>query len=550
MKVAVADLLANAGAQAKGVSGGAKGGQESAAVFAGFMQADSLQGESGLEENGTIEALLADAGTQTLNVAGGEVEAPAVFTEEEQALVDFLQGLGILFQGLVQFQEQLNANVEAQAEGLLMSSGEEQLGMALQEENLLARFQEVLQKMLGRLERSVADISASDSNNEQQGSEAENEISMESFLEDLRALLSEPLHAMNKMQNFIAQLQGVLQEHFSFAYEGQNLPGESAENALLRALGGVEHQARSLQQSLGLQPDFALQQSVEWSASSSGNELNELNKAEKELLKTWEKQNVPGEQNVQKESVQEGKKEQSPEFSQMAQSLHKDKGEIEKNNEKPAVREQGRHTEELSMRTERPSLREGQQERQNETMQMQHSAKDTELSGEVQKSSTTELKVAAAEKTESAFLKPRHLETAVLKQVGDQIRLMNRDGKQLMVLRLDPAELGKVELRVEMEEKHLRIHMTVENEQVKGLLESRIPQLRELLEGQQVQMDKMEVAVNREKLQEDRQRNMHRQDRRGRQRKQQEENGLVMKVDAGDQDTGRRLGYNTLELIA
>jgi hypothetical protein len=148
-------------------------------------------------------------------------------------------------------------------------------------------------------------------------------------------------------------------------------------------------------------------------------------------------------------------------------------------------------------------------------------------------------------KSETTFLRPHTLEAHVLQQVGDKIKVMNKEGKQIMTIQLDPKELGKIELRVEMEDKQLRVHMTVENDKVKSLMEARVPQLRELLESNQVNMERMEVTVNKEKPAPDRQ-----QEKGRKKHMLRHGEGMQVKVAPDTEDTGRRLGYNTMELVA
>ena len=140
-------------------------------------------------------------------------------------------------------------------------------------------------------------------------------------------------------------------------------------------------------------------------------------------------------------------------------------------------------------------------------------------------------------------LKPLHQVTAKV-----QFLVLNGEGKA--TLRLDPPELGHVEIQVDSKPGELKIHMTVENEGVKNMLESSISKLRESLEQQNIKVQHLEVQVdsNGANLQ-----NNGREAQRRNQRNSNSNRGMrfaEVTLAPVTSDTGRRLGYNTMELIA
>ncbi|NLB62486.1 MAG: hypothetical protein GX801_00065 [Fibrobacter sp.] len=140
----------------------------------------------------------------------------------------------------------------------------------------------------------------------------------------------------------------------------------------------------------------------------------------------------------------------------------------------------------------------------------------------------------------------------VVQQISTKIAGLIDLKENKMTLRLDPPELGKVQMEIELKPGELKVQMMVENQEVKNLLESNVSQLRESLEKQQIQIDDLEVSVsqegensfeayNREFL------------KKGRRMRMQFNHGTKVaneEVDGVGADTGRRLGYNSMEIIA
>jgi flagellar hook-length control protein FliK len=87
-------------------------------------------------------------------------------------------------------------------------------------------------------------------------------------------------------------------------------------------------------------------------------------------------------------------------------------------------------------------------------------------------------------------------------KVGSQIirsitYLAGGDSKEMLV-RLEPPELGRLQLRMALADGELSARMVVENKAVKELVESQLPQLRQGLQDQGFQVDKLLVETRSE----------------------------------------------------
>lgn len=84
----------------------------------------------------------------------------------------------------------------------------------------------------------------------------------------------------------------------------------------------------------------------------------------------------------------------------------------------------------------------------------------------------------------------------VVEQVLEKMVLgKNDNGDTALFVRLKPAVLGEVQIRLQMEDGRLTARITTENVQVKEALEASLSQLRARLESQQVHVAEMTVSV-------------------------------------------------------
>ena len=153
--------------------------------------------------------------------------------------------------------------------------------------------------------------------------------------------------------------------------------------------------------------------------------------------------------------------------------------------------------------------------------------------------------------TPSSNMAERMEQHQALRQVAQKVQWLMQSGESRAVLRLDPPELGHIELEVHSKPGELKVHMTVESESVKQVMESSIGSLRTAMEQQNVKLEKLEVQVDQgrseaQTAQRDPSQSGHRKSSKG-----GRGTGIAEGIlESSTSDTGRRFGYNTMELIA
>ena len=84
-------------------------------------------------------------------------------------------------------------------------------------------------------------------------------------------------------------------------------------------------------------------------------------------------------------------------------------------------------------------------------------------------------------------------ESTVLRQITDGVKLMSEAGRHTAEIRLDPAELGKVAVRLEIEGQSVRMFVTTELAGVRDLMSSGLERLRQDLLAQGLQTTHVEI---------------------------------------------------------
>jgi flagellar hook-length control protein FliK len=146
-------------------------------------------------------------------------------------------------------------------------------------------------------------------------------------------------------------------------------------------------------------------------------------------------------------------------------------------------------------------------------------------------------------------------EFEVIKQIAAQARFTTAPtGEQKLTIQLHPEHLGQVDLRITLNNGEMQIHARVESPTVQNALESHIGLLRDSLEKQGINLERLEVSV------EQRDRNSyafaqeHENQQHGeknKKRKRGRTSHLAVSIAKDENaDTGRRLGYNTMEYLA
>lgn len=78
--------------------------------------------------------------------------------------------------------------------------------------------------------------------------------------------------------------------------------------------------------------------------------------------------------------------------------------------------------------------------------------------------------------------------------VGQRVLWMVSNGRQVAELRLNPPELGPVEVRVRADDDGLRLSFTAANGAVREALESAAPRLREMLQAEGLRLENMDIG--------------------------------------------------------
>lgn len=79
-------------------------------------------------------------------------------------------------------------------------------------------------------------------------------------------------------------------------------------------------------------------------------------------------------------------------------------------------------------------------------------------------------------------------------QLNDSVKFMMNSSSQMAELRLDPPELGKMQIKISMNGDVASVSMVVQNQQAKEMLDQAVPKLKELLEEQGIQLGESHVS--------------------------------------------------------
>ncbi|MCB5227770.1 flagellar hook-length control protein FliK [Alishewanella sp. 16-MA] len=78
-------------------------------------------------------------------------------------------------------------------------------------------------------------------------------------------------------------------------------------------------------------------------------------------------------------------------------------------------------------------------------------------------------------------------------QLRERVQIMVRQNIQVADIRLDPAELGQMQIRVNLQQEQASVQFIVQQAHAKELLEQQMPRLRELLQQQGIQLGEGQV---------------------------------------------------------
>lgn len=83
-------------------------------------------------------------------------------------------------------------------------------------------------------------------------------------------------------------------------------------------------------------------------------------------------------------------------------------------------------------------------------------------------------------------------------QLNERINLMVRQNIHVAEIRLDPADLGQMQIRVNLQQEQASVQFIVQQQHAKELLEQQMPRLREMLQQQGIQLGEGQVQQQRQ----------------------------------------------------
>ncbi|WP_240222347.1 flagellar hook-length control protein FliK [Rheinheimera hassiensis] len=102
-------------------------------------------------------------------------------------------------------------------------------------------------------------------------------------------------------------------------------------------------------------------------------------------------------------------------------------------------------------------------------------------------------------------------------QLRERVTLMVRQNIQIAEIRLDPAGLGQMQIKIDMQQDQASVQFIVQQSQAKELLEQQLPRLREMLQQQGIQLTEGQVQQQSQQERQLAQRDGNNQGRNGKQ---------------------------------
>jgi flagellar hook-length control protein FliK len=165
-------------------------------------------------------------------------------------------------------------------------------------------------------------------------------------------------------------------------------------------------------------------------------------------------------------------------------------------------------------------------------------------------------KLQTSHETIPQRMQERINEFEVVRQIVAQAKFITTPtGEQKMTIQLRPEHLGQVDLRINLNHGEMQIHARVESVTAQSALETHIGLLREGLEKQGITLERLEVSVEQRDKQDayslaERQEHREQKHNNHRHHRGREQHLAVSIAKNENSDTGRRLGYNTMEYLA
>ena len=162
-----------------------------------------------------------------------------------------------------------------------------------------------------------------------------------------------------------------------------------------------------------------------------------------------------------------------------------------------------------------------------------------------------EVTSAGLERITSSYKSSDNMELKVVQQVTKNVKLMINQNQNQMQLQLNPEHLGKMDIHISMKDQQMHLNLVVKNEAVKTIIEGNLIQLVDNLDLQDVELEEVMISLRDHSDEKERQKQEHKKEdeKNGDEEENGENFGLTFANDVIENDTGRRLGLNTLEFI-
>ena len=149
----------------------------------------------------------------------------------------------------------------------------------------------------------------------------------------------------------------------------------------------------------------------------------------------------------------------------------------------------------------------------------------------------------SARTTEAFAALPPETAQSVVDQVVKHLAMQVNGENSEVRIKLQPESLGEVTVHVKMESGKMQAQIDVSQAGVKSALEMQLPQLRQSLSERGIDVQRLDVSFGGD--------HPTRESGGGQgERKQRQGSKRMFTVDAVEQyDTGRLMGYNTMEMV-
>lgn len=128
-------------------------------------------------------------------------------------------------------------------------------------------------------------------------------------------------------------------------------------------------------------------------------------------------------------------------------------------------------------------------------------------------------------------------------QLRERVSLMVRQNIQIAEIRLDPAGLGQMQIKIDMQQDQASVQFIVQQSQAKELLEQQLPRLREMLQQQGIQLTEGQVQQQSQQERQLAQRDSNHSGSNGKHTADDSQDGLAETVQLNVKTSDRLVDY-------